>query len=196
MFVSKTGAPGDKLGQSVIGGIFIYLDFLRDIDVVDQVLVVDDNNGVGVLLGRNEGKGLVRQEMFVLLGYFALRVWMSLIVLPKPCLIYECGNEERVMKKGTERCNDDSYTTDGGGYKMRGTGECGMDGGVRMFISQRERPTFALWEVTRNSPPKKAMLHVRACLGWKKMDLCSQESKRGLQDEPDKMMHQIVQLRV
>jgi len=74
VFVSIQGAPEDKLGQRVIGGIFVYLDFLRDIDVVDQVLVVDDNNGVGVLWGRNEGKGLVRQEMFVLLGYLAQRV--------------------------------------------------------------------------------------------------------------------------
>lgn len=47
------------------------------------------------------------------------------------------------MKKGTWRCEEDSYTKDGAGYKMRGTWECGMDGGVRMFISRKKRPSFA-----------------------------------------------------
>lgn len=44
----------------VCRGDFAYLDLLRDIDVVDQVLVVDDDNCVGVLWRRK--KELVRQR--------------------------------------------------------------------------------------------------------------------------------------
>lgn len=72
-----TRVPRDKLAwQSVVGGMFMYLDFLRDIDVVNQILVVDDDNGVGVLWRRNEGKELVRQEMLVDSDILLSGIWM------------------------------------------------------------------------------------------------------------------------
>lgn len=52
--LANGGAHETTGAATCVGGNCVHLDLFRDIDVVDQVLVVDDDNCVGVLWRRKE----------------------------------------------------------------------------------------------------------------------------------------------